>query len=284
MTTRREAIAEATAQLARSGLAGPRGEARRLLADLLGESPGAVVLQGDDELAADVAGRYAAAVTRRCRGEPAAQIVGWTEFRHLRLRVTRQVLIPRPETEGLVDLVFAHAPSVPGRVLDAGTGSGCVALALADESEGRLGPVTGTDLSREALAVAHANAVATGLPVRYLAGDLTTAIAAESLGVVVSNPPYLTAEEHRCLDPDVRNWEPGIALDGGEDGLSPYRLLVRDAWRVLVPGGLLALEVDHSRAATVATLAQDAGWSTVAVHPDLFGRDRFVTARRGPIS
>lgn len=283
MTTRREAIAEATIALARSGLTDPRGEARRLLADLLDESLGAVALGGDEGLTVEAVSRYAAAVTRRCRGEPAALVAGWTEFRRLRIRVNRHVLIPRPETEGLVDLVLALAPSTPGRVLDVGTGSGCVALALAEESAGRLGPVMGTDVSHEALSVAHANAVATRLPVRYLAGDLTTAIAAESLSVVVSNPPYLTAEEHRRLEPGVRDWEPVLALDGGSDGLLPYRSLVRDALRVLVPGGVLALEVDVSRAAMVATLARDAGWSAVAIHVDLFGRDRFVTACRGPI-
>jgi len=282
--TRREAMADAAAALLRSGLTDPRGEARRLLADLLEESPGAVLLSGDEDLSSEMCARYAAAVARRCLGEPAVQIAGWTEFRHLRIRVNRHVLIPRPETEGLVDLVLAHAPSTAGGVLDVGTGSGCVALALADESGGRFGSVTGTDISREALAVARANAVATRLPVRYLAGDLTAAIAAESVGVVVSNPPYLTAEEHRTLEPGVRDWEPSVALVGGEDGLNAYRFLVRDALRVLVPDGLLALEVDVARAAAVATLARDAGWCAVAVHVDLFGRDRFVTARRGPIS
>ncbi len=240
-------------------------------------------LRGDQVLAPETAAHFTALITRRCAGEPAAQIAGWTEFRRLRIGVNRQVLIPRPETEGLVDLVFAHAPPGGGRVLDVGTGSGCVALALAEESAGRLGPVIGVDVSREALAVARANAVALGLPVRYLAGDLTTAIAAGSMSVVVSNPPYLTVEEHRLLEPGVRDWEPGLALVGGVDGMFTYRVLVQDALRVLVPGGMLALEVDVSRAAKVATLASDAGWSAVAVHVDLFGRDRFVTARRGPI-
>lgn len=283
MTTRREAIAEAAAALARAGVSDPRREAHRLLADLLEESLGTVVLRGDQVLAPNAVAQFASTVTRRCAGEPAAQIAGWTEFRRLRIRVNRDVLIPRPETEGLVDLVFAHAPVGAGRVLDVGTGSGCVALALADESAGRLGSVIGVDVSRDALAVARANAVALGLPVRYFAGDLTGAIAPGSMSVVVSNPPYLTAEEHRRLDPGVRDWEPGLALGGGVDGLLPYRFLVRDAWRVLVPGGVLALEVDVSRAALVATLARDAGWSAVAVHVDLFGCDRFVTARRGPI-
>jgi len=144
--------------------------------------------------------------------------------------------------------------------------------------------VVGIDRSPAALAVASANAARLGLPVRWVEGDLLAPVAGECFDAVVSNPPYLTTAEHRDLDPAVRSWEPALALASGEDGLEATRGLLAGAWEVLRPGGLLALEVDSSRAARVAALARDSGWSEVAVTQDLFGRDRYCTARRGPLS
>lgn len=221
---------------------------------------------------------FRAWIVRRCRGEPLPYIVGWTEFRHLRVATDRRALIPRPETEGLVDLVLG-LPEAGGTLADVGTGTGCVALAFAQEAPRRFPMILGIDASREALALARENAMATGLAVRYFAGDLTTGIRSASLGVLVSNPPYLTAAEYEDLDPAVRAWEPIEALVGGADGLLPYRRLLNDGRRVLVPGGVLAMEVDTRRAPMIAELARRHGWSEVTLAQDLFGRDRYLLAR-----
>lgn len=215
-------------------------------------------------------------VERRTAGEPLAYVTGWTGFRRLTLATDRRALIPRPETEGLVDLVLREGPA--GRVADIGTGSGCIALSLADE--GRYDVVVGIDRSFPALALARANTVATGLEVRYFQGDLTAPLGDASCEVVVSNPPYLTAEEYATADPSVAAWEPAMALVSGEDGMETIERLLDDGRRVLVPGGLLALEVDSTRAAAVAGRALALGWEAVAVTQDLFGRDRYVSGRR----
>lgn len=189
----------------------------------------------------------------------------------------RRVLIPRPETEQLVDLVLTTVPN--GWVVDVGTGSGCIALSLA--AEGGYATVTGIDRSGEALAVARDNGLRLGLEVEWLEGDLLAPVRGRLVDAVVSNPPYLTADEYRSLDASVKDWEPAGALVSGEDGLDATRRLLLDALQALRPGGLLALELDSSRAAVTAALAAAAGWQDVAVIRDLFGRDRFLTARRG---
>lgn len=268
--------AAAAGRLRLAGLPEPRREALRLLADLAGETPGSVVLRGEEEAPESLGERLEGALARRAAGEPTAYVSGTVAFRHLTLVVDRRVLIPRPETEGLVDLVLDLVPG--GRVVDVGTGSGCIALSLARE-----GPyeVTGIDLSPDALAVATGNAERLGIPVRFLAGDLLAPVRGERFAAVVSNPPYLTRAEHASLDPSVRDWEPAVALWSGEDGMEVLRRLLVEAAALLMPGGWLALEVDCSRAAEVAAQARRSGWSAVAIHQDLFGRDRYVVARQG---
>lgn len=221
--------------------------------------------------------RFEALLARRAAGEPLAYVTGVAGFRRLLLQVDRRVLIPRPETEGLVELVLAEAPS--GRVADVATGSGCIALALADE--GRYGEVVATDLSDDALAVARANAARLGLPVAFLAGDLLAPLAGRRFDAVVSNPPYLSGEEYAALEPSVRDWEPAAALESGPQGMDHTRRLLAGARRVLVPGGLLALEVDERRAGLTAAEAARLGWQRVTVKDDLFGRARYVLARAG---
>jgi release factor glutamine methyltransferase len=220
--------------------------------------------------------RMEAAVERRAAGEPLAHVTGLIGFRRLTLRSDRRALIPRPETEGLVELVLARQGD--GRIVDVGTGSGCIALALADE--GRYRHVVAIDRSAEALALAAENARMTGHRIDLVQGDLLQPMARGSMDAVVANPPYLTAGEYASLDGSVRDWEPAAALASGPDGFEATRRLLDMAGMVLRPQGWLALEVDALRAGEVAGMAQAAGWSLAMVHMDLFGRARFVTARR----
>jgi release factor glutamine methyltransferase len=224
------------------------------------------------------------AARRRAAGAPFAYAAGRAAFRHLTLAVDEHVLIPRQETELLVELVLTERRASPGGVaVDIGTGSGAIALALA--TEGRFDRVIATDLAVDALAVARRNATAL-LPAQaarleFRSGDLLAPLAGESVDVLVSNPPYIAWEEAADLPAAVRDWEPGHALLCGDRGLAITRRLVAGAPVLLSSGGLLALEVDSRRATAVAGLiaGQDA-WTEVAVHQDLTGRDRFVLATR----
>jgi release factor glutamine methyltransferase len=225
--------------------------------------------------------------TKRARGAPLAYAVGRAPFRHLTLDVDERVLIPRPETELLVDLVLERAGQLEGLAVDVGTGSGAIALALA--SEGSFVEVVGTDVSLDALAVATANARILGARgalrarVSLAHGSLLSPVRArgQRAVAVVSNPPYIAFDEARDLPSDVRDWEPAVALFSGGQGLDLSAQLVRDAADVLVGGGLLALEVDARRASLVAELvARDARYGDVGVHLDLAGRERYVLAVR----
>lgn len=227
------------------------------------------------------------AATKRARGAPLAYAVGRAPFRHLTLDVDERVLIPRPETELLVDLVLERAGNAEGLAVDVGTGSGAIALALA--SEGSFTEVVGTDVSLDALAVATANArifAARGAlraRVSLAHGSVLAPVKArrQRAAVIVSNPPYIAFDEARELPTDVRDWEPAVALFSGGQGLDVSAQLVRDAADVLVDGGLLALEVDARRASLVAELvARDARYRDVGVHLDLTGRERYVLAVR----
>ena len=269
-------VREAARQLARSGVPEPAREAWRLWADLHHESPGASQLTRDRVAAGPEAETYQTAVARRTAGEPLAYVTGIAGFRRLTLRCDRRALIPRPETEGLVERVLERQPT--GVVVDVGTGTGCIALALADE--GGYEAVVAVDRSPDALALARENRDGGGARVALVLGDLTSGLAAASVHAVVSNPPYLTEAELAALEPGVRDHEPALALASGADGLVATRRLVRDAGRVLRPGGWLALEVDMLRAQAVAGLAAQAGLTDVSVHEDLFGRARYVLARR----
>lgn len=271
-------LTERTAiRLREAGLSEPRREAIRLVAELSGSAPGDLVLHAEVPASPALVARVGAAAGRRAGGEPLAYVSGWAGFRNLEVAVDSRVLIPRPETEGLVELVLDAEPE--GRVLDVGTGCGCIALSLAQE--GRYQEVVAVDRSSDALAVAAANATRLGLRVTWVQGDLLEPVLGQEFRAVVSNPPYLTRAEHAALDPSVRDWEPKQALESGEDGLDAIRGLLARAPMVLAAGGLLALELDSSRAAIVAALADRAGWGEIAVTQDLFGRDRYLTARRG---
>jgi release factor glutamine methyltransferase len=209
--------------------------------------------------------------------------VGKAAFRTLELALTPQVLIPRPETEDLVGQVLAWAaarhPGGPwGTVADIGTGSGAIALALA--VEGEFERVIATEVSPDALDVARSNleAVKPRTPVELRLGPFLAPLLHEQVDVIVANPPYLTTAEYEALGADVRDHEPRLALDGGPDGLAPYRVLFAGAGRVLVAGGLLALEIDSRRPDQMLALARAARWSDARTLDDVFGRPRYLLA------
>lgn len=269
-------LAEGAAALAGAGLGAPRREALRLWAELTGEGSASALVPPETPVPRERAAAFAEAIRRRAAGEPLAHVTGRTGFRHLTLRSDRRALIPRPETEGLVDLVLARVPG--GRVADVGTGSGCIALSLA--TEGRYQQVIGIDVSSEALALASENRALTGAQVALVRGNLCQPLASASLDALVANPPYLTAAEYTALDGSVRDWEPALALASGPDGLDAVLTLL-DAGRAAVrSGGWLALEIDCARAAHCAWHAGAFGWTDVAIHADLFGRERYLLARR----
>lgn len=263
--------------------AGAAAEARELLA-ALHDMPRHWPAMARDEPMGDDARRLAlAAAAQRARGAPLQYAAGVATFRHLTLAVDERVLIPRPETELLVDLVLRDSANAGGTVVDVGTGSGAIALALA--SEGRYERVIATDVSRDALDVARENVrrqgVALRAPVELRLGSLLGPVAERGVRVVVSNPPYIGLDEAAALPGAVRDWEPAVALFSGRGGMATIAALVRDAAPALAPGGMLALEVDARRASRAAELAAaHGGYDRIRLELDLTGRERFVVARR----
>jgi len=271
-----ELARRATLRLHRAGLERPRHEALRLMADRLGLDPGTIVLDPDRPMSAEIDAWLARAVERRVSGEPLAYIAGSAGFRTLDLAVDRRVLIPRPETEGLVDLALTMARQ--GVAADIGVGSGAIALSLA--VEGEFDRVIGVELSSDALAVARANRDRLAPGVTLVRGDLVAPLAEASVDLLVSNPPYVARREGGELDRGVRDYEPALALYGGLEGHELTARLVAEARRVVRPGGSLAIEIASARANDAAAAASEHGWDEVRVANDLFGRPRYLTARR----
>ncbi len=281
-----EALAAATAGLTGPGRS-PLAEAEELLGRLLGLTRPELYLQRTRALSADESERLDAWLARRARGEPVQYITGRAAFRSLDLTVSRAVLIPRPETEGLVEAVLGvlrqeRTRWPRPRVLDLGTGSGAVALAIATEWPAAV--VTATDASDEALAVARENAEACGIAdrVHLRLGDWLEPIAAdERFEVIVSNPPYIATGERESLPEDVREFEPERAMFSGSSGLEALREIVDEAPRHLVTEGLLALELAETRAPEVAAWLTGAyDWEEIRLIDDLAGRPRVLLARR----
>jgi release factor glutamine methyltransferase len=274
-------LASAAERLAAAGIAPARVEAEWLLAGVLGVRRFDLLGRYADRLDGPVAARCETAIRRRAAGEPMQQIVGWEAFRGLRLAVTPDVLVPRPETEALVEWALALLPAAPPPlVIDVGTGSGAIACAVASERPGSR--VVAIDLSPAAAAVARANAAALGLGrrVAVIVADLVAAARAGSADLVVANPPYLTAQMLAGARPEVREHEPRLALDGGPDGLAVLGPLVAGARRVLRPGASLVVETAGPvHVDRVAALMREAGYTAVAVREDLAGVPRFVAGR-----
>ena len=273
----------ATTALEAAGLASARVDAEWLLAGLLGVGRAAVRLELAEPVPAPIAERYAVAVRRRAGREPLQRILGWEDFRGVRVRLTNAVLVPRPETEMLVEWALALLPEPGDRRLlanDVGTGSGCIACALACERPDL--DVIAVDVSPAAAAVARDNARALGVAerVRVVAADLLECVRGPRADLIVSNPPYLPTATVPELEPEVRAHEPRLALDGGPDGLALIRRIAATAGGCLKPSGALALETaGDAQAEAAAALLRGARLQAVAVRADLAGVDRFVAGR-----
>ncbi len=277
-----QALDQAAERLAQSGVLDAKREATALWAVVEGVKPGDVWLERDRAAAAAVAEQFWEAVARRSSGVPFPYAVGRAPFRTLELTLDPRALIPRPETEGLVQLVLDWARATgdgrrgTGLAADVGTGCGCIALALA--VEGTFDRIVAVERSPEAAALARENVALVRSPtcVEVRVGDLLAPLAGERFRVIVSNPPYLTEEEYEGLDPSVKRFEPRAALASGPEGLDATRALLAGAARLLERAGMLAVEIDERRADRVRALAREHNWDRVAIHEDLFGRPRYA--------
>jgi release factor glutamine methyltransferase len=268
--------------LAGKGFHNARLNAELLLAGVLGLKRLDLYLQYDRPLTPEELAEYRDRLRRRARREPLQYIDGTAAFRDLVLKVDRRVLIPRPETERLVQEVLDWAAGKADlHAVDVGTGSGAIALALA--TEGPFARVVATDVSADALALARENhqLAAPEASVEFRLGDLLEPVRGERFHAVVSNPPYIGEEEAPALDAEVRDWEPAQALFAGHGGLDVIRRLVPQAAQALYPGGLLAMEIGAGQGAAVcAVIDETNAFGAPRVRPDLAGRDRIVLAER----
>ena len=281
--TRHGLLKEGTHRLAEARVENARREAEWLLADVLGRSRALLYAQPSLTVAPEEARVFRERLRRRIRGEPLQYVLGHADFFGLRLAVTPAVLIPRSETEEVVEEALRRLAEVPHpRVLDIGTGSGCIALAI--QAERPDAEVHACDVSRDALTVARTNAATHDLEVQFFHADVLEAAAHQvlprSLDLLVSNPPYVPDDEAATLPVAVRDHEPATALFSGGDPLRFYRLLARLAPRLLTPGGHLVLETHADYAGEVAALLREGELSEVAIMQDAFGRERIAAGRR----
>jgi release factor glutamine methyltransferase len=281
MLTVLEIIKKTTDFFATRGIENPRLNAELLVGHGLGLARMQLYLQFERPLAEAELEKIRPLVRRRGQREPLQYIVGETEFAGLKLKTDRRALIPRPETELLVEwLTVPDERPAPRSVLDLGTGTGAIALALARHFPAAA--VTAVDLSDEALALAAENAERTALTgrVRWLKSDWFSALPNETFDLIVGNPPYLSTAETAAAEPEVRDHEPVSALTSGEDGMNALRTILADAPKHLAPTGLLALETGIAHHETLREIAARAGFSRTESRQDLTKRDRFFFAYR----
>lgn len=281
-----ECVAQGSAQLE----AGPHPDRARLDAETLllhvtGKDRAWLLTHREDDFGGCTAARFASLVQRRLTGEPIQYITGEAEFYGLPFRVTPDVLIPRPETEHLVEAALALAKRYErARIVDVGTGSGAIAVALAHHlPEAR---ITAIDLSATALDVARENARRNGVEshIQFLEGDLLAPIlksegTGSTFDIIVSNPPYVPGADRYSLSVEVRDYEPALALFAGEDGLDVYRRLIPAAYAGLAAGGYIALEIGFGQSQQVGGILAAGGFGTIAFTPDLQGIPRVASAQ-----
>ncbi len=276
-------VSQLASKLGLAGVRDPRKEAVEIVAALLDVPRFWPAANGECEAQAKLVDAAIRAASKRALGAPLAYAVGRASFRHLSLEVDESVLIPRVETELLVERVLERCDSRTQTIADIGTGSGAIALSLAFERDFQC--VIGTDLSRGALAIAEKNRAALAgvlrSPVEIMHGSFFAPLEGRLLDAVVSNPPYIAYAEGTALPASVRDWEPPLALLSADNGLSATRCIVAQAPRYVRRRGILALEVDVRRAGLVAEMiATEGSYTDIEVLLDLSGRERFVLARR----
>jgi release factor glutamine methyltransferase len=274
------AVAEASDTLRRAGVPASEapGDAEVLARHALGWDLTAFALHRNEPAPPDFDREFAELIARRARREPVSQIVGHRAFWGLDFDVTRDVLTPRPETELIVESALAVARrDTPTLIVDVGTGTGCVAVALATELP--LASIVATDVSTQALDVARANAARhhVGDRIRFVEADLLPPI--EHADMIVSNPPYVAVREVDTLAPEVREYEPAVALFGGPDGLGIYRRLLAAARAAINPDGRSIVELGYNQAGDVIAIARERGWDLETVRRDLQGIDRALTLK-----
>ena len=270
--------------LADAGVAEPGTDSRILLAGLLGLDMTRLIADGDRHVESGQAGHVLAAMARRAAGEPVYRILGRRSFRNLELSLSPATLEPRPDTEILVDLVLPMLQAmvrrgIRPRILDLGTGTGAILLALTDEVPQASG--LGVDISAGAVETAEANAKAAGLADRaaFRVSDWFTAVEGV-FDVIVSNPPYIPGKEIDELEREVRDHDPRAALDGGADGLDPYRIIAARAGAFLAEGGVIAVEHGFDQRDSVCRLFGESGYNVAKAARDLGGHDRAILFER----
>jgi len=256
-----------------------RMDAETLLLHLIGKNRAWLLTHLDDDFGGCTSIGYAQQIDRRLAGEPIQYIIGECEFYGMPFRVNKDVLIPRPETEHVVEKVLELAASFERpRIVDVGTGSGAIAIALAHSLPAA--QLTAIDVSGAALSVARENAERNRMTLRLLEGDLLAPVAGEQFEFVVSNPPYVADLDRETLAVEVREYEPALALFAGPHGLDIYRRLTTLAYDAVVPGGFALFEIGHGQAAAIAELFSTAGFTNIQFTKDLQGIDRVISAQR----
>lgn len=280
-----QAWQSAKARLETAGLAGPVIDARLLVEAAAEATRADIVTDPYRSLTPEQEERLADYLARRERRQPVSHILGRKGFWKIMLSVTPDVLTPRPDTEVIVDYVLKKFPDETAafHILDLGVGSGAIVLSILAERPKAKG--LATDISDDALAVARENAANLGLAnqIAFARGDWTEGLADASFDVVVSNPPYIASEVIETLEPEVKDHEPRVALDGGTDGLDAYRRLAPEILRVLKPGGLFAVEIGYDQKDAVEALFNEVGAGEVWTIKDLSTNDRVVVGVKNPL-
>lgn len=288
--TWRDVISKASSFLSGRGVPDFEVAAELLAARLLGVGRGTLAMSLEKEVPEKFLEAMRRGMARLVKGEPLQYVLGEWDFRTLTLKCDRRALIPRPETEELVTRVLRHLKGLSAPpagalcctplIVDVGTGTGAIILSLAKEFKGEA-VFLGTDISEEAITLARENAVKTGLAGRVkfaIADGLDEFDEPQSVDVIVSNPPYITTAVCETLDPRVKDFEPRLALDGGESGLDFYDRYLADALNLLRPGGAVFFEIGEDQGPTLAKLMGDYGFSDIKIEKDYAGHDRYASA------
>jgi release factor glutamine methyltransferase len=278
-TSRHAALRALRQKLETGGIENPGLDARVLLTHALGIDAVALAAHPETALGDEGARRLREVAERRLQREPVARIIGAREFWGLPFELSPETLVPRPESETVVETALRHRREPASRILDLGTGSGCLLVALLHEIPGVVG--VGVDRSPAALLTARRNARRNGVGERaaFVACDWAAALDGR-FDIVVSNPPYIASFVIQGLAPEVRAHDPVLALDGGKDGLSAYRVILAQAGRLLAPDGVLVVEIGFDQGEAVPALAVEAGFAVLEVAQDLGGQPRAVALKR----